>query len=112
MLLLIKRRLKIRKQLRKRQFWIRKLFLERQSKGALHQLTRDLKLFDSESFFKYYGLITVQLEEIPHLVAPYIKKDSTRWEPIRPAERPSVTLRYLETGYSQISYRISPTTVS
>ena len=103
-----------RKKKRKR-FWVRRLFAERKTKGEFYLLIRDLRLFDSEYFFKYYRMSNVQYEEVLRWVAPRITKCTQKREPIGPSERLSVTLRYLTTGDAHITiamaYRMSPTTV-
>ncbi|XP_029674117.1 uncharacterized protein LOC115242168 [Formica exsecta] len=48
-------------------------------------------------------MIATQFEELLHLVAPSITKQTVIREPLSPAERLSITLRYLSTGDSMHS---------
>lgn len=92
--------------------WVRQLFLDRKSKGEFHLLVKDLRLFDSEYFWKYYRMTNIQYEELLHWVAPYITKSSQKREAIGPSERLSAALKYLVTGDMQTTiataYRLSP----
>ena len=96
--------------------WVRKLFQERNSKGAFNLLIKDLRLHDQEYFFKFFRMTPTKYEELLQLVAPAITKCSIRRETIGPSERLTVTLKYIFAGTSQIDlagmFRISPTTIS
>ena len=101
---------------KQRKHWIRKLYEERDLKGEYRLLVRDLRLYDEEMFFRYFRMMPTTYEILLRLVAPVIKKKSTKMrEPIGVDQRLSVTLRYLTTGdaHTTISnnYRMSPTTV-
>lgn len=100
---------------RRRRFWVRDIYRERNQKGEYHLLVKQAKLFDPEIFFQMFRMSSNKFEELLRLIAPYITKDSLRREPISPEERLSVTLRYLATGDSfktiSTSYRMSDTTV-
>ena len=100
---------------KQRKFWVRPIFKERKLKGEFLTLIQDLKLFDSEYFFKQFRMTPTKLEELLSWVAPKIEKSSVRREPIGPEQRLCVTLRYLVTGDAHVtiaaSYRISPTSV-
>ena len=84
-------------------------------KGKFNTLIQDLKLFDSEYFFKQFRMTFTKLEELLSWVAPKIEKSSVRCELIAPEQRLCVTLCYLVTGDAHItiaaSYRISPTSI-
>ncbi|XP_011868296.1 PREDICTED: uncharacterized protein LOC105562239 [Vollenhovia emeryi] len=56
-----------------------------------------------EKFQNYYRMTATQFEELLHLVAPAIIKQTVIREPLPPAERLSITLRYLSTGDSMHS---------
>ena len=45
--------LKQKSQKRKR-FWMRRIYLERQQKGEFHLVVREMMLFDHEYFFKCF----------------------------------------------------------
>lgn len=99
----------------RKRFWVRKLFLERKSKGAFNLMVRDMKLFDEEYFFKFFRMTPTRYEELLQLVAPSITKCSLRREAIGASERLIVTLKYIFAGTSQIDlagmFRISPTSI-
>ena len=89
LLWLFRKRRKSRRLIEKkkqRKFWVRPIFRERKLKGEFHTLIQDLKLFDSEYFFKQFR-ITPKLEELLSWVAPKIEKSSVRREPIGPEQR-------------------------
>ena len=92
------------------------MYEERDVKGEYGLLVRDSQLYDEEMSFTYFRMMPKIFEILLGLVAPVIKKKSTKMrEPIIVDQRLSVTLRYLTTGntYTTISnnYRMSPTTV-
>ena len=75
-----------------------------------------MQLGDHESFFKYFRMFPTVFEKLLRLVAPLIVKSDQKRESITPAERLSVTLRYLATGDSHqtiaFSYRLGYSTVN
>ena len=44
--------------------WIRKLFEEREQKGEFNMLVQDMKLFDSEWFFRYFRVSPKTFEQL------------------------------------------------
>ena len=97
-------------------FWLRDLYRERDEKGEFNTLVQDLRLHDHEYFFQCFRMLPAKFEELLRLVAPYIKKCSTKMrDPILADKRLVITLRYLATGdaYTNVgaSYHASPTTV-
>ena len=119
LLLILRRRSRKRKKLsvekRRHKIWMRKIFIERPEKGLFNVLVKDLKLHDSEYFFRNFRMNSKTLEHLLTLVAPYITKSGLRRSVASPEERLCVTLRYLVTGDAQVtiatSFRLSPTTV-
>ena len=100
----------------KKRFWVRKIYAERQQKGEFHLLVKDLRLHDQEYFFKYFRMSPSTFDELLSFIAPLIIKQRTVMrDPVGPAERLAVTLRYLVTGDAQstiaANYRISPSTI-
>ena len=79
-------------------------------------MVQDLKLFDSEYFFKQFRMTPGKLEELLGWVAPRILKSNVKREAISPEERLCVTLRYVVTRDAHVtiavSHRISPTSIS
>ena len=106
LLLLYKRRKKKRLMKYKKRFWVLEIFQEREDKGEFHSLVKQLMLVDHELFFKMFRLMPTQFETLLALVAPKITKANTRVGVISPAERLSVTLRYLATGYGYARFQV------
>ena len=97
--------LKMKKKRAKPRFWVRKLFQERLTKGAFHVLVQDMRLFDREFFFRYLRMSPERLDNLLNQVGPLLQKKHCRSrEPISPAQRLVVTLRYLVSGDSQQSH--------
>ena len=101
---------------KRRKFWVRDLYRERDEKGEFNMLVQDLLLHDHEYFFQCFRMLPAKFEELLRLVAPYITKCSTKMrDPILADQRLVITLRYLATGdaYTTVgaSYHASPTTV-
>ncbi|XP_046860906.1 protein ALP1-like [Xenia sp. Carnegie-2017] len=75
-----------------------------------------MQLGDHESFFKYFRMSPIVFEKLLQLVTPLIIKSNQKREAILPAERLSVTLRYLATGDSHqtisFSYRLGHSAVN
>ena len=87
LLWLFRKRRKSRRLIEKkkqRKFWVRPIFRERKLKGEFHTLIQDLKLFDTEYFFKQFQMTPTKLEELLSWVAPKIEKSSVRHELIGP----------------------------
>ena len=100
----------------RKRFWVRPINQKRKQQGEYANLIREMQLGDHESFFKYFHMSLTLFEELLHLVAPLIVKSDQKRESITPAERLSVTLRYLATGDSHqtiaFSYRLGHSTVN
>ena len=116
-LLMILRRQKPRRKNAnsKKRMWVRQIFLECETKGEYQVLVTNLRLIDSEYFFRNFRMTPTKFELILSWIAPFVKKSSKRRPTTTPAERLCVTLRYLATGDAQFtiasSYHITPTTV-
>ena len=65
-----------------RRFCLQKIFTERKQKGEFYTLVQDLKLFDSEYFFKQFRMTARKLEEFPGWKAPRILKLNVKYEAI------------------------------
>ena len=87
-----------------KRFWIRECLKKREKYGQFHTLFSELRLSDREYFFRYIGMSPECFEHYLTLVPPYIQKKTCRSrDPISPAERLVMTLRYLATCDSQQS---------
>ena len=113
LLLLLQKR---QRKPRKRRFWIRNIFLQRETRGTFRTLFQEL-LQDKELFFRYHRMTPSRFEHLLSLVEDKITKEKTNFrDPICAEERLSITLRFLATGESQqslsFSYRVGRNTVS
>ena len=105
--LLAMQSLKQKSQKRKR-FWMRRIYLERQQKGEFHLLVREMMLFDHEYFFKCFRMTPSTYEQLLGWLAPLISKESTKMrESIGASERIAVTLRSCVTGDAQTTIAAS-----
>ena len=116
LLLLLLRKRQNRRKMRRKRFWVRKIYRERQTHGTFYTLFQTL-LKDKEMFFRYHRMTPSRFEHLFSLVKDRITKKDTRLRKAIPGrERLSLTLRFLATGESQqslsFSYRIGRTTVS
>ena len=116
LLLMLLRKIQLRRKPRKRRFWVRNIFLQRQRHGNFYTLFQEL-LKDRELFFRYPRMTPERFEQLLSLVKDRITEQKPRFrEPISARERLSITLRFLATGESQqllsFSYRLGRNTVS
>ena len=110
------RRISCKTTKKKRKYWVRKIYAERQTKGEYHLLVQDLKLHDQNYFFRCFRMSPENFEMLLSWIGPKIKKVTTKMrEPISVGQRLCVTLRYLVTGDAHVtiaaSYRMGPSTV-
>ena len=95
LLLLLQKR---QRKPRKRRFWIRNIFLQRETRGTFRTLFQEL-LQDKELFFRYHRMTPSRFEHLLSLVEDKITKEKTNFrDPICAEERLSITLRFLATG--------------
>ena len=52
------RRISCKTTKKKRKYWVRKIYAERQTKGEYHLLVQDLKLHDQNYFFLLFLYVT------------------------------------------------------
>ena len=82
-----------------RRFWVRKIFHERKKYGLYHILTDELRPFDKEYFFRFVRMTPQRFEHLLSLVGPHLQQTTTKMrEPISPAVRLVLTLRFLASG--------------
>ena len=76
LLIILRRRLRARKAVKKykKRMWVRELFKHREEKSEYNILVKDLRLFDSEFFFKSFRMSPRTFEELLSWVAPLIEK--------------------------------------
>ena len=62
-------------------------------------LTDELRLFDKEYFFRFVRMTPQRFEHLLSLVGPHLQQTTTKMrEPISPAVRLVLTLRFLASG--------------
>ena len=103
------------KRRQKRKFWVRNIYLERESKGEFNLLLNEMRLHDHDLFFKSFRMSPATFKKLLQMVGPSIQREHTKMrKPISAGERLALTLRYLATGDAQAtiarSYRMSPET--
>ena len=70
---------------KKRRFWVRKLYEERNRKGEIQLWIEDLRLHDHEMFFRYFRMLQETYENWLKLAERDIRKSKTNMrEPIEP----------------------------
>lgn len=88
----------LRTRRKRRTCWTRPWILRRQEHGA-HSLIKELSQEDHESYKNFVRMTKEDFTELLEKVSPLIaKKDTIMRKSISPAERLSLTLRYLATG--------------
>jgi len=83
---------KFKKIYKKKRFWVDPLFERRHEHGFYYASVPKLT---PENFRNYYRMTAMQFEELLHLVAPAIIKQTVIREPLPPAERLSIIEVYL-----------------
>ena len=61
---------------------VKQLFKERETKGSLNLLVKDMALYDQEYFFKFFRITPTKYEQLLQLVSSVITKCSIRREAI------------------------------
>lgn len=84
---------------RRRMCWTRPWILRRQEHGAHNSLIKELSQEDHESYKNFVRMTKEDFTELLVKMSPLIvKKETIMRKSISPAERLSLTLRYLATG--------------
>ena len=87
------------KKKRNREIWTKEWVLNRPQYGAYNSLMRELSISDARGFHNFIRMNAQTFEQLLTVVAPHIqRKDTVMRQAIPPAERLSLTLRYLATG--------------
>ncbi|KAG0443057.1 hypothetical protein HPB47_015335 [Ixodes persulcatus] len=97
--------------------WVRSLLRSRETFGEYHHLVRDMRLDNGQDCYQYFRMTRQRFDHLLSLVGPSLQKETTFWrEPIPPAERLALTIRYLAHGASQaicaMTFRIGRSTAS
>ncbi|CAL1671982.1 unnamed protein product [Lasius platythorax] len=103
------------RQRRTRSIGVSDIFRRRLQFGDGHNILEELRFGDAEFFFIYTRMNTERFEYVLGLVGPLLKKRKM-YTALTPAQRLSITLRFLAAGDSQDSlsfaYRCVQSTVS
>lgn len=79
--------------------WVRPLFGRRKEHGAYHALSKELAEEDPQGFLNFVKMDKNDFDDLLRMISLVIKrKNACIREAISPAERLSLTLRYLATG--------------
>lgn len=78
---------------RKKRWWVREIFKDRESQGDANNLVKEMMITDLEGFYNYARMSKTQFERLLSLVSPHLSKLSIR-KPICEQERLLVTLRF------------------
>ena len=106
----------LKKKQSKRRVWVRRLWEARERQGHYSKLITEMRLQDHTMHFNYFRMLPSVFDDLLNLVGPSLTKQRSRFrEPLPPAMRLAVALRYLATGESQASlsfnFRIGRSTV-
>ncbi|KAK4321236.1 hypothetical protein Pmani_007505 [Petrolisthes manimaculis] len=106
----------MKKKKKARRHWV-KPWMARKSKNVFNNLLKEMYLEDQQAFYDYHRMHRKNFAELLELVSPLIKKQDTKMrKAVSPAQRLSITLRYLATGESRRSlefqYRTSHCLIS
>ena len=81
-----------------RRHWVRP-WMARKCKNVYNNLLKEMCLEDSQAFYDFHRMSRKNFFILLELVSPLIKKQDTKMRnSISPAQRLSITLRYLATG--------------
>ena len=90
--------------------WVRPIFRRRQQQGEYHNLVQEMRLQDTESFFKYFRMVPQQFDRLLQMVGPSITYQDTKWrKSVSAGERLAITLRSLciyHAVYMHVYYTI------
>lgn len=83
---------------KRRRYWM-KPWMTRKHKNVYNNLVKEMCLEDEQGFYDYHRMSRENFAELLNVVSPFIQKQDTKMrKAISPAQRLSITLRYLATG--------------
>ena len=97
--------------------WVRPWLLQREERGAYHNIMADLYAIDIPGFTNYMRMTPEFFEMIKTRLEPHLTREATNYRaPISVGEKLALTLRYLATGESYTSlscqFRVGRSTIS
>ena len=107
--LIVLKSLKQKSQKRKR-FWVKRIYLERQQKGESHFLVREMMVFVHENLFKCFRMTPSTYDQLLGWLAPSISKESTKMRESIGAMKdllsPNIKMLMLLGSYQQCSQHV------
>lgn len=83
-----------KKKARKRRWYVREVNRKRLRTGQYHTLVKELERKDPEWYFRYFRMSPSRFQELLGLVRSHLLTKGTHINPIGPAERLALTLRF------------------
>ena len=102
---------------RRHNMWVRPWLLQREERGAYHNIMAELYVTDIPGFTNFMRMIPEFFEMIKTRLEPRLARQATNYRaPISVAEKLALTIRYLATGgsYTSLScqFRVGRSTIS
>ena len=107
----------IQRPRRRHNMWVRPWLLQREERGAYHNIMADLYATDIPGFSNYMRMTPEFFEMIKTRLEPHLARQATNYRaPISVGEKLALTIRYLATGESYTSlscqFRVGRSTIS
>ena len=94
----------IQRPRRRHNMWVRPWLLQREERGAYHNIMADLYATDIPGFTNYMRMTPEFFEMIKTRLEPHLARQATNYRaPISVGEKLALTIRYLATGESYTS---------
>ena len=102
---------------RRHNMWVRPWLLQREERGAYHNIVAELYATDIPGFTNYMRMTPEFFEMIKTRLEPHLARQATNYRaPISVGEKLALTIRYLATGESYTSlfcqFRLGRSTIS
>ena len=106
----------IQRPRRRHNMWVRPWLLQREERGAYHNIMADLYATDIPGFTNYMRMTPEFFEMIKTRLEPHLARQATNYRaPISVGEKLALTIRYLATGESYTSlscqFRVGRSTI-
>ena len=98
-----KRQERARAIVRGRQWYVRPMNTTRRLDGEFFRLVLRLRQLDPERHHTYFRMSVAKFDDLLLRITPHIQHANNHSDPVSPAERLAVTLRYLAHGHSHQS---------
>ena len=93
----------IQRPRRRHNMWVRPWLLQREERGAYHNIMADLYATDIPRFTNYMRMTPELFEMIKTRLEPHLARQATNYRaPISVGEKLALTIRYLATGESYL----------